>query len=437
MKIFIIKPENFEVLYSGANKWGTLKSWAVPRTKHSVVVNAGMFVTATGSPIGTGALVADGTTVNRFPTSWPLFLIRHGKAEILPTSEWKEYWDLDTAQHAVSCAPLLIWNGNRTDIDAEIKKAKITGVNHTASVNRTAIGYNREGNIIVLVMKGTLKEVQERLWAHDTVAAINLDGGGSTCVYENGSRTFGEDVRKYPSALAFTPIGQAVPNPTPKPKDKLTVCIDPGHQSNTGDVGARGNGLREEDITLKVGKLLKFVLEQAGVNVVMTREEANTNWFTEPTSLRGRVNISNNAKADVFVSIHCNSHSDPSAHGTETFVVARGGRAEKTAIPVQRNLVALGMRDRGVKVENFHVLRETNAPAILVELGFMTNPKDALSLSDPTWRARAAWAIAEGLAEEWGFSLAEPTEPTPEPEPDKPKMTDSQKLAEIRKILDM
>lgn len=419
MPILRSRPEDVLILSGGP---GPIHTWV---DQYTVVANAGMFQTSTGQV--TGVLVAGGQVINRYPTNWPLFRIANtGQAEIFEPGTWKEYWDLDRTEHAVSCAPLLMWQGEPTNIKAELARSNMaySAVRPGEHTGRTAIGIDADGNIIVVVEESaTLADIQRRMITAGAVAALNLDGGGSTVMYRDGKRVLGSDERLYPSAIAFKQLlGESYQQVT----GKLTVCIDPGHQSNSGDVGARGNGLKEEEINLSVGLMLRDILTASGVEVIMTRETPTTPWTTLGRSLAERVAIAERAglpeqakaKADLFVSIHANAFSQASANGTETLIVGTGGRAEKTAKPIQRNLVGLGMADRGVKVRSdLYVLRQTSMPAVLVELGFMTNPDDAKKLGDPAWQKQAAYAIARGIAKEWGFAIKEePDDPPQQPD---------------------
>lgn len=104
--------------------------------------------------------------------------------------------------------------------------------------------------------------------------------------------------------------------------------------------------------------------------------------------------------ADLYVSVHCNSSTDASAHGIETYALKIGGKAEKLAEIIQTKLVAAtGLNDRGVKFANLHELRETNAPAVLVEMGFISSPAEELLMNSDAWDERVAVAIFNGICE--------------------------------------
>lgn len=176
----------------------------------------------------------------------------------------------------------------------------------------------------------------------------------------------------------------------------MLICVDPGHGGK--DPGAVGpNGLRESDVTLDVSRRLVSLLKTQGHSVVLTHNGDKT-WSSPNASLAYRVNVANKARADLFVSIHCNAALSPSAHGIETFCYKRGGQGEKYARAIQGELVkSLGLRDRGVKTATFYVLRKTVMPAVLVELGFISNAQEERLLADPSFRQKCAEAIARAI----------------------------------------
>lgn len=168
------------------------------------------------------------------------------------------------------------------------------------------------------------------------------------------------------------------------------VCIDAGHGGK--DPGATTKtGIDEKDIALtvalKVGALL------TGYEIVYTRDE------DVYVGLSERALIANQAKAGLFVSVHCNSVDDESAHGMEVYHYTRASEASKRAARViyDKLLPVCGLRGRGVKSQDLAVLRETAMPAVLVELGFISNPSDRAKLTNFTWQDDAAEAIADGI----------------------------------------
>ncbi|MEW6661530.1 MAG: N-acetylmuramoyl-L-alanine amidase [Bacillota bacterium] len=180
----------------------------------------------------------------------------------------------------------------------------------------------------------------------------------------------------------------------------MKVGIDIGHGGS--DPGAIGpSGLKEKDVNLSVGLILLDLLRQRGFNAIAPRTK------DVYVSLKERVKRFNNEKPDLVVSIHVNAFSDPSADYIATFIYQRGGAAEKAAKLVQEQL-RLGTKWRGpaspngLITNNLYILRETISPAILVEMGFITNPRHEQQLRDRGFHQVLAEAIAKGLAAYFG-----------------------------------
>ena len=198
------------------------------------------------------------------------------------------------------------------------------------------------------------------------------------------------------------PVPQPVrPNPAPIPtpapvalptirNSRIVIVVDPGHGGP--DPGAVGiGGLRETDIVLDISRQVAALLEQQGVQAVLTRN-GERNLELEP-----RVQIANRADADLFVSIHANaiSLSRPEVNGIETYYYGTGQRLAQTIhSSILRNV---GGVDRGVRSARFYVLRNTSMPAVLIETGFVTGRDDARNLANPAYRTRMANAIAQGI----------------------------------------
>lgn len=180
-------------------------------------------------------------------------------------------------------------------------------------------------------------------------------------------------------------------------------CIDPGH----GGVqpGATNNGINEKDITLAISLEVSRHLLRHKQEVIYTRTT------DIDVSLSKRCEISNNNNCHYFVSIHCNSYSDTNVGGTETYCYKKEGAAFSLANYVQQELIAVnGLENRGVKTANYQVLVYTNAPAILIETAFLSNPKEFALLTDVNWQKKIAIAIAKGLLHEVGVQWIEENE---------------------------
>ena len=181
------------------------------------------------------------------------------------------------------------------------------------------------------------------------------------------------------------------------------IVIDPGHGGN--DPGGVGTGMQEKLVVLDVSKQFKALLDADTADTAGGGE-----WMTFLTraddtfvSLAGRSSYSNSKDADRFLSIHSNAFGDTSANGTETFSLTGTGTGADLRNLVQAEMIrAWGLTNRGNKTANFAVLRDTAAPAVLHELAFITNPKDAEKLKSPEERRKAAIAHLRALQRHYG-----------------------------------
>ena len=171
-----------------------------------------------------------------------------------------------------------------------------------------------------------------------------------------------------------------------------TIVIDPGHGGqDSGAVGSRG--ALEKKLTLATSKLLYNKLKSAGANVYLTR--SNDSYV----SLSSRVATSHYRNAQAFISLHFDSMSDKSASGT-TFYYFNSQKDARLASRLNSEVVKqTKLRDRGVRFGNFHVLRENHAPAALLELGFLSNRAEELTIQTTSYQERAAQGIFNGLAQ--------------------------------------
>ncbi len=174
----------------------------------------------------------------------------------------------------------------------------------------------------------------------------------------------------------------------------MIIGIDSGHGGR--DPGAVGpGGTREAHINLAVGLELACLLETPDpegqqVATVMTR---STDVYL---SLSDREIFLNRHRCSLIVSLHVNAFHRPEPNYLSAFICARGGRAEQTAARLLPPLAAAtGWPDGGVRVAPFYILRRTWAPAVLLELGFISNPEQEQMLRNPAWQAKLAGVIAE------------------------------------------
>ena len=253
-------------------------------------------------------------------------------------------------------------------------------------------------------------------------------GGGQTASRNNSSQTSRyTTTQKQSTTNTQTAQTQTQPN-TSTGNKKYTIVVDPGHGGH--DSGARGNGYNEKDIALQVATRLANNLRQ-DFNVIITR---NSDFFVP---LDTRAKIGNDANADFFISIHLNSSSSSSANGTEVFYFSKKDQGsyaaqvakfenkvdgsygdvpfsdfilndifyrknQKTSQAIAESVLdglinLTGLRRRGVFGANFAVLRGSNSPSILVELGFMNNYSDLSHYLTPEGQESAASTIGDAI----------------------------------------
>lgn len=165
----------------------------------------------------------------------------------------------------------------------------------------------------------------------------------------------------------------------------IKIYIDQGHNPVNPNAGAEGNGLREQDIVYTIGQELAALLRANGnFEVRLSRPTADTQVGTSLTSsLTTRVREANEWNADYFISLHTNASDLSAASGSEAYAYARPSEAFTLGEHILEQLSAVtGLPNRGMRVRtNLYVLRRTAMPAVLVELGFITNPGDAALMS--------------------------------------------------------
>ena len=181
----------------------------------------------------------------------------------------------------------------------------------------------------------------------------------------------------------------------------IKIYLDQGHNPQNPNAGAEGSGLREPDIVFRVGiELAELLRGNGNFDVRLSRPTADTQIGTSnTTSLRLRVADANEWGADYFISLHTNASSNPSATGSEAFAYSRPSVAFSLGEDILENMTRVtGLRNRGMQVRtNLYVLRKTAMPAVLVELGFITNASDAsLMNTRPDLFARG---IYDGIVE--------------------------------------
>ena len=221
---------------------------------------------------------------------------------------------------------------------------------------------------------------------HDSLVSTFLGMDGKTLKVQIKAP---RDTSKISSQPIQDPTEIKPPINMPKGTDgKFKVVIDAGHGGT--DVGAIRNGTYEKHITLDVAKRVEKLLKAQGYGTLMTRSDDSY------VSLQDRVDFSEAYQPDIFVSIHVNSSTSDSPNGIETHYYHQ--ESLPLAQAVHSSLIsAIKTNNRGTFKSKFYVINHTTAPAILIEIGFLSNYTDRVQLLTNERKQATAKAIVEGI----------------------------------------
>lgn len=197
------------------------------------------------------------------------------------------------------------------------------------------------------------------------------------------------------------------------PSDRFTVVIDAGHGGIDGGVSGITTGVKESELNLDIARKLKAKFDKSGAKTVMTRKtEAGLYGIYSKgfkrRDMQKRKQITLNAKADVFVSIHLNYYSSPLRRGAQVFYKIDEEKSKSLADIVQAELNGGKEceRDYTALAGDYYVLNEADCAAILCECGFLSNAEDEKMLLTDEYRAEIAEKIFNGI-EKYRFSLVD------------------------------
>ena len=197
------------------------------------------------------------------------------------------------------------------------------------------------------------------------------------------------------------------------PSDRFTVVIDAGHGGIDGGVLGITTGVKESELNLDIARKLKTKFDKSGAKTVMTRKtEAGLYGIYSKgfkrRDMQKRKQITLNAKADVFVSIHLNYYSSPLRRGAQVFYKIDDEKSKSLADIVQAELNGGKEceRDYTALAVDYYVLNEADCAAILCECGFLSNAEDEKLLLTDEYRAEIAEKIFNGI-EKYRFSLVD------------------------------
>jgi len=181
-----------------------------------------------------------------------------------------------------------------------------------------------------------------------------------------------------------------------------TVVIDPGHGGYDNGASSADGRIVEKDFDLKIAIKVKDVLEANGVQVVMTRINDDISWPADNgKDLQARLDIATKENADLMVSIHCNVSDEDiyNVSGSEVYANAEQKKSTALAKSIVAELDQLrpDMPSRGVKTAVLHLTLFNKVPTVIVEMGFVSNPKDVDYLINNDTQSKMVNAIANGI----------------------------------------
>ncbi|WP_024832324.1 N-acetylmuramoyl-L-alanine amidase family protein [Ruminiclostridium josui] len=170
------------------------------------------------------------------------------------------------------------------------------------------------------------------------------------------------------------------------------VVIDPGHGGS--EPGAVSGSIHEKEITLAISLEVEKLLNEKHIDNILTRRDDTA------VSLEDRVKLANEKKCSLFISIHNNSFTDPASHGILTTYNPYSDTGERNAEIMQSKLKTLGMFNRKIVPRpNLYVLRHTEMPSLLLEIGFISNKNDLKLLTSSDFQKKCAVQIVNGIEE--------------------------------------
>ena len=295
----------------------------------------------------------------------------------------------------VGGSPILLKNGEKC-IDWGNKYSEYVDGSHI----RSTIGFNdKEVILFASDEEMTLNELVENMKLVRSQYAINLDGGGSSHL-QMGSAVYKKSTRKNATwLLIYTKEDQKMP----------IVCLDAGHGIDTAGKRSPDGTLLAYEFNRDVANRIEEILARHDVEVV-------TCYGDKVTPLNQRCAMANALGCDYYVSIHANADKEywTNAKGWEIHIIAKGGKAEQLATKIHKYSQELGLKDRGIKISNFQVLRDTNMPAVLIEHGFYTNKEECEKLKDDDFRQKCAECDAKGILEQLGITYNEAVTNSPQ-----------------------
>lgn len=232
---------------------------------------------------------------------------------------------------------------------------------------------------------GTQHDIVKRVQAGEKYAIVKTEGDWFQISFQDGSTG-------YVAGWLVATVGVPAVLKSSELANKVIV-VDAGHGGN--DNGATGSSFAtlEKTVNLQVALILRKKLESAGAKVIMTRAD------DRKLTLQQRVDVAIQNQADIFVSIHHNTHPNTATNGTIVFYY-NNGNSSKLASLVQNEIVkATSYKDMNARFGNYFVLRENPVPSILAEIGFLSNYNDEIRVRSEQQQELAADGLFKGIVQ--------------------------------------
>lgn len=365
MRIFKVNPSKFHLSINGEVS--------------DAALNLSTPCTPKGTPVG---LVArSGLVYNTLPENLPVAVFQNGGFTIKKTCDVNV---IARADAVIAGAALLV------DNYAPVKPSDTLSLKASSAINRVGLGITRDGDVVVVYKKGTVKDIQYALWllqcctamlltTEYAVFGINKDGIDFNAVVPTVMLSFA-DYSEYPRPF---------------------IVLDPGHGgSDSGGNGKKYN-IIEKDLNLDsayaVGRNLK---DYTGTTFFTRYEDISL-------GLHDRAYMANAINADLFLSIHSNAN-DGKASGFETFIGEAASDKTKELRAIFHGVMsdmfkAKGFKDRGMKARNFTVISATTCPSMLTENLFMDNAVDAAFLNGQATKQLIDDTMTQGIVKALGL----------------------------------
>ncbi len=406
MKYIVASPEKVRLLHFGGGF--RLVRDVAKEAGARAAINFGFFSMSKNHPKDSypvGQVMVDGKNLVLSPAGIEHFHSVYRKDDGIKFWQWLPHG----CDWGVRAGPRLVENGQICEWGIADPAWVKGGIRPASALPRVAIGIRADGQVVLAYWDAaTIRQAAQDMLNLGCVEALAGDGGGSASWYDSQNLQHTVGQRLVPNCFIVEGDSSEQPQPEPRPspggEKNMIVCIDPGHGGP--DPGALGRGcVREADVVLDISLHLGRYLKQAGIDVIFTRttdvDLAPGN--DDKEELQARCDVANNARADLFVSVHADAFTQSSVRGTRCYhypTSVKGqaaARAIADSIRPMAQVAGASQNMATISSANYYVLKNTVMPAVLVETGFVTNETDLALLCEPGYRDKMGLAIALGI----------------------------------------